>query len=231
MASEYLIQKAKREAKPPEPEREYTKKEKAKNWLYYNKIWLIIAAVLLWITGSMLWNVLGIGRTEPDIILAYVGNRAISDKDAEKLEQIFASLTEDLNGDGKVSVQLRRYRMNHGGDMETAMYYNYASDTGLIADITAGDSVFFLTEEPAGVQRSYQIFAFPDGTPPADTDYTVDGKVFPWEACPGLASADIPQEVSSGLYIGRRAFYDEKQAALHAGAEALWETITQGAAQ
>lgn len=229
MASEYLIRKAKREAKPPEPQREYTKKEKAMNWLYYNKMWLIVGAVLLWIGGSMLWNILGIGRTDPDIIIAYVGNRAISDEDAEKLERIFAALAEDLNGDGKVCVELRRYRLNHGGDLETAMYYNYAADTELVADITVGDSVFFLSEDPSGVQRSYQIFAFPDGTPPSDTDYTVEDKVFSWEACPSLASADIDPEICSGLFIGRRSFYDEKQASRHAGAEAIWENITQGA--
>lgn len=229
MASEYLIQKAKRDLTPPEPKREYTKKEKALNWLYYNKIWLVIGAVLVWISGSILWNVLGIGRVDPDIILAYVGNRAISDRDAQAMEEAFAALTQDLNGDGKVKVELRRYRLNHGGDLETSIYYNYAADTELIADITVGDSVFFLTEDPKGVQRSYQIFAFPDGTPPSDTDYTVEGKVFAWGDCPGLACAGIDSEVCSGLYIGRRFFYDEKQASLHSGAEAVWTSITQGA--
>lgn len=229
MASEYLIQKAKRELKPPEPKREYTKKEKALNWLHYNKMWLIIGAVLLWIVGSIVWNILGIGRTDPDIILAYVGNRAISDQDCKALEEVFSALAQDLNGDGTVKVELRRYRMNHGGDLETTIYYNYAADTELIADITVGDSVFFLTEDPAGVQKSYQIFAFPDGTPPSDTDYSVEDKVFAWDACPGLASANIDPKICSGLYIGRRSFYDEKQASSHAGAEAIWANITQEA--
>lgn len=229
MASEYLIQKAKRELKPPEPPREYTRKEKAANWLHYNKMWLIIGAVLLWIGGSMLWNILGIGRTDPDIIIAYVGNRALSDQDVKALEAAFSGAAEDLNGDGTVKAELRRYRLNHGGDLETAMYYNYAADTELIADITMGDSVFFLSEVPSDVQRSYQIYAFPDGTPPSDADFDVDGKVFAWADCPGLAAAGVDPEITAGLFIGRRPYYDEKQASAHAGAEAVWVNMTQGA--
>lgn len=231
MASEYLLQKARREMKPPEPEREYTKKEKAMNWLYYNKMWLIIGAVLLWILGSMLWNVLGIGQTKPDLVVAYVGNRTISDEDAQMLESALEALAEDLNGDGTVKIELRRYRLNHGGDLETAMYFNYAADTELIADLTAGDSVFFLTEEPDGVQRSYQLFAHTDGTPPDDLDYEAMDKVFAWEDCPNLAALGVDEEVCSGLYIGRRAFYDEEMASRHAGSENFWNVVTQGAAQ
>lgn len=229
MASEYLIQKAKREATPPPPPREYTRKEKLLNWLHYNKIWLGIGAVLIWIVGSMLWNILGIGRTEPDVIFAYVGSRDISDSQAEALENALASLCGDLNGDGKTAVSLRRYRMNRGIDTETAMYFNYAADTGLLADITVGESVFFLTEDPRGVQRSYQIFAGDDGMPPEDWDYEAMDKVFAWTDCPVLASLGMDEELVSGLYIGRRGFYEEKQISQHAGSEDMWKTMTMGA--
>ena len=37
------------------------------------------------------------------------------------------------------------------------------------------------------------------------------------------------QELLSGLYFGRRGFYDEKQAAKQGANEALWEILTEGA--
>lgn len=229
MASEYLMQKAKREAVPEPPPREYTRKEKAANWLHYNKIWIITAAVLIWIVGSMLWNVLGIGQVQPDVTIAYVGSREISDQDAAALEDALAALGQDLNGDGKVTVRFLRYRLNHGGDAETALYFRYAADTALIADITAADSVFFLTENPKGVQRSYQIFANDDGTPPEDADYEAMDKVYPWFGCPALAALGLDDGFCSDLYIGRRGFYNEKQAAKHVGTDEIWASITQGA--
>ena len=229
MASEYLIQKARRELQPPEPPRVYTRKEKFQNWLHYNKLWLAIAAVLLWITGSMLWNVLGIGRTRPDLIIAYVGSRDIPDESVRQLEQALAALGQDLNGDGQVFVELRRYRINYSGDVETAMYYNYASDTSLLADITAGDSVFFLTEDPNGVQRSFQIFAQPDGSAPAEQDYDAMDKVVRWGDCPALAALTPDEPLFEGLYLGRRYFYDEKQAARHEGCEMIWNAFIREA--
>ena len=41
--------------------REYTRWEKFQNWFHYNKLWVAIVALVIWVAGSMLWNVLGIG--------------------------------------------------------------------------------------------------------------------------------------------------------------------------
>lgn len=229
MASEYLKWKA-RDQKPAPPPRELSKKEKLQNWLHYHKLHLIVAAVLLWIVGSMLWNILGIGQTKPDYVFAYIGRDELPEDAAAALETALAALGEDVNGDGKVAVELRQYATNRSGEEETALYYNSAANTQLLADLTAGDSYFFLVEEPQRVQRSYQIFAALDGTPPADDDYEAADKVFLWRDCPALASLDVEQEVFESLYLGRRCFYDEKQADQGAN-DALWLVLTEGAAQ
>mgnify|MGYP007056200353 CR=1 FL=1 len=82
MASEYLKWKA-RDEKPAPPPRELTKKEKIKNWLHYHRLHLIAAAVVLWIAGSMLWNVLGIGQTKPDYVFAYIGRDSLPEDETE----------------------------------------------------------------------------------------------------------------------------------------------------
>ena len=241
MASEYLKWKY-RDVKPDEPPPERTRKEKLANWFHYNKWWIVVWAVLLFSVGSIVWNALGIGQVRPDYVFAYVGDAALPGDCAAALEASLAALGQDVNGDGRVVVELRQYTSNAGS--EDTMMYGYASDVTLIADITNGDSYFFLLEDPAGFQRAYQALAGPDGSLPEGDDRGIDGRVFPWSGCPVLAGLELGgfeenyfgqsitgdnQELLSGLYFGRRGFYDEKQAAKQGANEALWELLTEGA--
>ena len=228
MASEYLKWKA-RDEKPAPPPPPMTKQERALNWLHYHRLHLIAAAVVLWIAGSMLWNVLGIGQTKPDYIFAWIGGGELPQEAAAGLETALAALGEDVNGDGKVVVELRQYATDRGGEAETALYYNSAAHTQLLADLTAGESYFLLVEDPRSVQRNYQIFAIADGTPPAEDDYDAADKVLLWRDCPVLAGLDVDHGVLDGLYLGRRCFYEEKQAAAHEADAAFWDVLTEGA--
>lgn len=226
MASEYLKWKA-RDEKPAPPPKPLTKKERLLNWLHYHKLHLIAAAVVLWIAGSMLWNVLGIGQTKPDYVFAYIGRDELEEGSAASLIAVLEALGEDVNGDGKVVIELRQYATARSGETETALYFNSAANTQLLADITAGDSYFFLTEDPQSVQRAYQIFATLDGTPPVDGDCEAKDKVFRLGELPALTELDG----LSDLYLGRRCFYDEKQAAAQTANEAFWTILTEGASQ
>ena len=228
MASEYLLKKA-REQAPPEAPRELTAREKRKNWWHYHKWWFAAGAVLVWILGSMLWNVLGIGKVKPDYVFAYVGQASLPEDLVSALEAGLAELGEDVNGDGTVRVELRQYVMAQSSDAETAYYYRYAADTRLLADVTAGESYFFLTPDPKGLQRAYELFANADGSPPSEGDHTVEDKVFAWTACPTLTGLDLDQSALSGLYLGRRCFYGEAAEGREAD-DALWHTLVKGAA-
>lgn len=228
MASEYLKRKY-QDVKPDEPPPPLTGKAWWANWFYYNKGWLAVGAILLLVLGGIIWDALGIGRIRPDYIFAYIGGNELPEECAAALEAELATLGEDVNGDGRVAVELRQYATNRSGEAETTMYYNYASNVKLMADMSAAESYFFIVEDPAGVQVSYQIFAQADGTPPEDGDFETDGKVFPWSGCPVLAGLSLDQEPLSGLYIGRRYFYDEKQTASQEAGDALWQVIIKGA--
>ncbi len=228
MASEYLKRKY-QDVKPDPPSPPMTRKERLANWFHYNKLWLAVWAVILSVAGSMLWNVLGIGQVRPDYLFAYIGSDALPEECAAALETELAALGEDVNGDGRVSVELRQYATNRGGDPETALYYNYAADVVLAADITDAESYFFLVEDPLAVQLAYQIFAKADGTPPEDGDFEVNDKVFPWKNCPVLSGLAVDQEPLHRLYIGRRCFYSAKQAEGQEANDALWQVLTEGA--
>ena len=226
MASEYLKWKA-RDVKPDAPPPPMSRRDKLKNWFYYHKWWLAAGAVLIWIAGSMLWNVLGIGKIKPDYIFAYIGSRELSEDRVSAFEEAAARLGTDVNGDGRVSAELRQYVPNRRGDIETAMYYNYAADTVLLADITSGESYFFIMEDPSGVQRTYHILANSDGSAPDDTDIGIEGRALRLSDCPALG---LDEDGFPELYIGRRCFYGD-MADGHEAEEALWEALTEGAVQ
>lgn len=228
MASEYLKRKY-QNVKPDDPPPPMTRKERLSNWFHYNKLWLVVWAVILSVAGSIIWNVLGIGQVRPDYLFAYIGHDSLPEECAAALETELASLGEDVNGDGHVTTELRQYATNRSGDVETALYYNYAAGVVLAADITDAESYFFIVEDPLDVQMDYQIFARADGTPPEDGDFEVDDKVFPWSNCPVLLGLAVDQEPLHSLYIGRRCFYNEKQAEGQEANDALWQVITKGA--
>lgn len=229
MASEYFKYLARNE-KPEEPSPPMTRKEKLKNWLHYNWYWLLIGAVLISIAGSILWNLIGVGRIDPDYTFAYIGRFAIPEEQAKAFEERLASLGKDVNGDGKIVVKLNQYPSNRSTDSASSLFYGYAADTLVVADITKGDSYFFLTEDPDAVQRAYQILAGRDGSAPDEDDYFAEDKVLAWPDCPALKALGLDEAVFSKLYLGRRYFVG-KDARLHEDDAAFWETITEGANQ
>lgn len=223
--------------------REYTKREKLQNWLYYNKIWILTGVVILWVVGSMLWNVLGIGQAKPDYRFAYIGSRELTNDTVETLENALASFGADLNGDGRVVVSLTQHITADPTNTDNMMY-GYAAEMTVLADITEGESTFFLLEDPVDFQLSFQILAHLDGSIPAEDDFEAIDKVYRWENCPALTALDLGgyedsylgltetgniQDLLKHLYLGRRYFYDPNQNKYPEANEVFWQSITEGA--
>ena len=223
--------------------REYTRWEKFQNWFHYNKLWVAIVALVIWVAGSMLWNVLGIGQVKPDYRFAYVGSRELSEDTVAVLENALASFGTDRNGDGQVKVSLAQHITADPNNTDHMMY-SYAADMTVLADITEGESTFFLLEDPVSFQLSFQVLANPDGSIPAEDDFMALDKVFLWKNCPALASLELGmfedkfldltetgeiQDILSGLYLGRRYYYDPDQQKDPQGDNALWLAMTEGA--
>lgn len=107
MASEYLKWKY-RDVKPDEPVT-LTSAEKRRNWWHYHKWHVSLGLILLAALISITCHAIGFGETKPDYQIAYVGTDPLPDDTVSAVENLFASLGEDLNGDGKVSVLLTQY--------------------------------------------------------------------------------------------------------------------------
>ena len=223
--------------------REYTKKERFANWLYYHKWSLAACAVVIWVAGSMLWNILGIGQVKPDYRVAYVGSRRIPENSVAVLENALAAFGEDLNGDGQVAVALTQHITADPTSTDNMMY-GYAADMTVLADITEGQSTFFLLEDPVEFQLSFQILSHLDGSAPAEDDFEALDKVYRWADCPALAALELGtyedkyldltetgsvQDLLANLYVGRRYFYIAEQD-VHPEANArFWQALTEGA--
>ena len=188
-ASEYLLKKAREEVKPVEVHI-LTKEEKRRNWWHYHKWHVAIAVLLVVCIGDIIWNALGIGTIKPDYSIAYVGSTPLSEETAEALRSGFAALSPDLNGDGKVSVELQQYVSVNTGDSD-ALYFAQAARAQLVADITDCKSYFFLLEDPAGFQEATSALCNLDGSLPAEGDLTPDGKYVIWGDCPRLTQMEL----------------------------------------
>ncbi len=236
MASEYLKWKY-RDVKPEETV-PLTAAEKRKNWWHYHKWQVLLGLVLLVSIISIVWHALGLGETLPDYRIAYVGTDPLPDDTVSAIETAFASLGEDLNGDGKVSVLLTQYA---GGQDAEAVY---AAGMSLMSDLLECESYFFLLEDPARFQTEYHSLCRLDGSLPPDYDNSVTEACLAWSQCPTLAAADLgtysysllgetvtgsSRSLVEPLFLGRRGFWTEKTTNYPEGCEALWKRLTEGA--
>lgn len=236
MASEYLKWKY-RDVKREEPA-ELTPAERRKNWWHYHKWHLAAVVALAGIGASLAGHALGPGRTTPDYQVAYVGEYALPDDTAAAIERAFASLGEDLNGDGRATVRLNQYPIL-SADPGTAA----AGEAALMADLLECESYFFLLEDPDRFQADYHALRRLDGSLPEDGDDSADGTCLAWGnrllpagTEPGEYARDLPGEAAGGSsggpaagpYLARRGFWTEKTAPYPEGCEALWNRLTQG---
>lgn len=217
MASEYLLKKYK-DVKPDEP-KQMTEKEKRANWWYYHRIHICIGAAVLLLLASFVWEMAS--KIEPDYQIAYVGKYALGDDVTEKLEARLTELGLDRNGDGRVVVQINSYVMNE--EDPTA----YATQISLAADISVGNSSFFLLEDPVSFQADYGILTmedgsvFDDGMDPAGC---VHQKL---EDCAALSDLETGQTV----YLCQRAFGSDDNENDRACLDSLWRAVVTGFAQ
>ena len=156
----------------PEPPREYTKKEKAANWWHYH--WMaVVVAVLVVVFG--VWIIKDtVFQTRPDVQVAYVGTSDLPTDTVTALQDALTPFCSDLNGDGKVVVQVDSYTVDFDAANEnTDAYYQMAGVTRLSAELSSGGKTYiFLLEDPEGFETQTGALQYLDGTVPDDPETT-----------------------------------------------------------
>lgn len=208
---------------------------RVKNWWYYYKWYVIIGIILLFIVIRLIGGAFGLWEKEPDYQIAYVGKAELPQDTVNVIENAFASVSSDFNGDGEIIVHVNQYVINTSESSET-----FGADVPLIGDIDDCDSYFFLMDDPDYFQREYHLLAAPDGGCPDETDYSTEDKVISWADCSAFSDIEpgtftdtlLGQEISgdnqdilSGLYIGRRCFYNDETVPFFEQCDALWDFL------
>lgn len=240
MASEYLKWLARNER--PQEKRELTKAEKRRNWWDYHKWHVVLGVILLLIAVDIGKDVLGIGRVQPDLQVAYVGANPLPEDTLAALEEGLAALLPDLNGDGEVAVTVHDYASLGSADPN----YAYAAQVQLMGDMESGESYLFLLEDPEQFQQNYRILQKLDGSLPAEDDGSARDTYYLWKDCPALAGMKLgsfsysvagqtvtgdSQALLENLAVARRGFWPRGgESEDREPLKQAWQTLTEGAA-
>lgn len=224
----------------------YTRKERLRNWWDYHRGWVILGAAIFLGFTFLIRDMFF--RPKPDYQVAYVSVDQPPASVLARLQEQLEAAGEDVNGDGRVLVELLTYPL--GFDAQNMMNVEAATAnvTRLTVDLTAGDVYLILLDDPAGFQGRMGFLSYLDGSLPAGDDPTASAgdwqqMVYPWENCPVLAALELGtytrfldasereldgQTALEGIYVGRRAVRDEDPQRF-AAAQRLWQRLTENA--
>ena len=175
----------------PEPPKEYTKKEKAQNWWHYHKFIVLGVVVAILVVAWFIKDT--VFQTRPDVQIGYIGQYDLPADTVTALQDALTPYCTDLNGDGKVVVQVNSYTVDFNAENDnTDAYSQMAGVTRLIAGLSDSDTLYvMLIADPAGFQKSTGALAYLDGASPEDDADDWQNMVYRWTDCPVLAGMDL----------------------------------------
>lgn len=192
----YLVNSGEDTIHDPEAERKAeeearTPKGRWQNFWFYHTKHVIIAILAAGIAAYSIASALN--TVKPDYSIGLLTTTVYPDNVVDALSAEMEKYGQDLNGDGKVVVEINQYCLSlDTGSSEAADSQDSASSetltgitqdpqlvmayqTKFTADFTAGTSIIFISEKDlfTAEEEANQLFAYTDGTTPADgaTDY------------------------------------------------------------
>ena len=208
-----------------EEKRELTFKEKLANFWYHYKIPVIVITLALMAVGYITYDTLS--REKPDVYVLCTCANGIDFK-LDKLEEYFESFCPDVNGDGKIHVQIISAPSSEDFQL------NNASQAKISAQLQTTDTIFVLTDDErydltqdvdefGHLTEDSYIFAgtlknltldFPDNDSVDKKGYHFDGEsikaALGWEDMPEnmVLSLRWPKETLSGDIEDMQKNYD-----------------------
>ncbi len=242
------VTKGSTETYEKEPERVYTKQERIRNWWDYHTGWVVFGIVVLIMAIFLIRDMFF--RPRPDYDVGYVSVDPLPEEVLTALRDRLQEMGEDVNGDGRVIVEILSYSM--GFDEQSLLDVDAVSSgmTRLTGDLMSGDLYVMLLTDPEGFQRRMGSLCYLDGHNPASDDETAEAEnwrqmVYRWEDCPVLANLDLGtytsfwdtekdtpidgQSAMQGVYVARCGIWNEDQRAVAEKDELLWQALTAGA--
>lgn len=181
----------KKDIPPPEPPKEYTKKEKRQNFWHYYKWHFVVGFAILAIVFSFIYSIAT--KVQPDYTIGLISGTSYPEGMVKNLETGLKEFGYDRNGDGETIVIVNQYTLqlseeDSGGDPNMQA----ANMTRLVGDLQMFESMIFLTPQVEKVQQAQGFFAYNDGTSPvegAEVDYSKMG--IKWADCKALTTLPL----------------------------------------
>ncbi len=235
----------------PEKPRELTPGEKLANWWHYH--WKLLLGGLLLLGIAVMGVTEILTQEKADYRVGIVTRYPVDDNARQKLGEALAGLpgAQDVNGDGKILVEVMHYQMDlrppeetSGEEMMTGQdpMMQIASQTRLTGDIQTGDLVILLTDDPERLQYLTGIAADENGRMLENRESLEGADLYRWADCPvltGLALGDFTDIAGNvrpvngyfkDLTILHRAVYDGRPNEQTAQAnQKLLASMTEGA--
>lgn len=154
-----------------------TKKDKFANWWYYNKKILLLVVFLVACAISIAVSIFG--QEKPDYNIALANAYAIDENAIAIAEKHIANYGEDLNGDGKVIVDIRNYyfMVNDHEDQELTQQVFEAASVKYAVDMSQNESMIWLYDD-----YGYSFMMNSDSS-------LLEGTA--WDDVPGLKATDF----------------------------------------
>lgn len=118
---------------------------KLKNFWYYHKIHLLIAAAVLAVSGYL--GLQTLLATQPDYHIGIVRAVPLTEEEQAVIRDAFAAAGTDINGDGEIAVKLHTYFVDLADPDPNAGVNNAQVVAALDADLIGHVSGIFLLED------------------------------------------------------------------------------------
>lgn len=171
------------------------------NFWYYHKLHVLIAVAVAVVAGYSIWS--AVRTVQPDYTVGLITQQMYPQQVTDALEKGMEKYGKDLNHDGKVVIQITQYAIPSGStssaqatDAQAEMAYR----TKLMADVSTGTSMIFLTDDAslrAQEKTGNHMFAYLDGSTPKDTAADYDKMRIAIAKCPKLANLTVDLQVGS----------------------------------
>lgn len=159
------------EEEEDEPQAEMSLGKKIENFWYHYKWVTIITVVVVLCSGYAIYEHLT--RVRPDITIIVTADNGLSYR-ADAMKTLFEKYAEDINGDGKVNVEIVFTPMDPEGGTDQ---YTQANETKLVANLSNAQCVLYITDEDSSF--SLEQVLFDDLSKKLDSKYvTEDGISF-----------------------------------------------------
>lgn len=199
-----------------------TPAEARANWWHYHWYYVLLIAAAVLAAGYFVWS--RAVEVKPDYTVAVVGR---ADPDAaflSELETRLEAVADDVNGDGKVKVNVKSIWLALDFETQDASLRQLmeSSEDKLNSDFYLCESTIFIVDDPAAMEQRYGCFRLLDGTDPQEGDrVSIADFAVPMKE---TALAGVQSESGTEWYVARRLSEGIEEDALAAG-DALWEKL------